>query len=73
MVVTQYPAGDATHEVWGGTSAADLSLIETIDGSFADGDIIDLALDTTARVVRIVTTRSASSVAWREIEVEFSP
>jgi len=73
LVVAQYPDGGATHQIWAGPSPGELSLVETVSGSFSDGDVIEIPLDITARVLRIVTTVSPSWVAWREIEVGRSP
>ena len=72
LVVAQSPAGAVTHQIWAGPSPDRLTLVHEFVGSLADGDIVEIVLDTPfteASVVRIVTTESPSWVAWREIEL----
>ena len=72
LVVSQYPEGDTTHEIWAGNTAEDLTLIHTFSGYTEDFLILekefDPALDN-IRFVRILTTSSPSWVAWREITI----
>ncbi len=72
LIVAQYPAGETVHELWVGTSEDDLVHVHVIEGTTADGDVLEfVAPDELGpiRVVRVVTTKSPSWVAWREIEV----
>ena len=72
LMVSQYPEGATTHQVYVGSTTTDLRLVHTFDESTRDNQILiyhpDLAL-TDAEFVRITTTGSPSWVSWKEIEV----
>lgn len=70
LSVSQTPAGLTTHEVYGGPSAEQLTLIGTLDAATRDEQWIELdASATNVRYLRVTTVKSPSWVAWREIEV----
>jgi hypothetical protein len=76
MYVSQFPSGETTHEIWAGTRENNLVLLDRISGFTSDVD--ELIFNPTDRVrdvryIRIVTTKSPSWVAWREIEVVLAP
>lgn len=68
--VEQTPEGHTIHKIFGGPSSDKLKLLGTLDGNTQSGQW--LRLKTTAndvRYLKVRTTESPSSVAWREIEV----
>ena len=70
--VTQYPAGQTIHEVYGGATPQSLSLLRAINGVTQGGQWIEPVFSPAAanvRYVKINTTASPSWVAWTEIEV----
>jgi hypothetical protein len=72
LVVSQYPQGPTTHQIWVGADAGSLSLVYEFGANTKDSDVLEYAPATPLadiRFVKIVTTRSPSWVAWREIEV----
>ncbi|MEF9386002.1 discoidin domain-containing protein [Ralstonia solanacearum species complex bacterium KE056] len=70
MLVSQSPAGQTTHVVTGGTSAAPTSVLQTLSGNTSDGQWLETALDgsVSVRYIRITTTSSPSWVSWHELE-----
>ncbi|MHA6885357.1 discoidin domain-containing protein [Ralstonia pseudosolanacearum] len=70
MLVSQSPAGQTTHVVTGGTSAAPTSVLQTLSGNTSDGQWLEAALDgsVSVRYIRITTTSSPSWVSWHELE-----
>lgn len=72
LVVSQYPAGQTEHRVYGRTKAGGpLVLLHTFRGNTDDGQVLsfDFAGSTAFRFLRVETVSSPSWVAWREIEV----
>jgi hypothetical protein len=73
LVVAQYPEGDSVHQVWVGPTTTDLTLLHEFTGDTRDGDVLEFTAPAPLegiQFVRVVTTRSTSWVAWREIEVQ---
>jgi len=71
--VSQYPEGETTHQLWVGADANNLTLIHEFSGFTRDFDMLEFAPSTpltNIRYIRIVTTKSSSWVAWREIEIK---
>lgn len=71
--VSQYPEGETTHQLWVGADANNLTLIHKFSGFTRDFDILGFTPSTpltNIRYIRIVTTKSSSWVAWREIEIK---
>jgi predicted amidohydrolase YtcJ len=71
LVVAQDPPGETVHQIWAGADPEDLSLVHEFAGSTSDLDVLEFALPTLLsdiRYIKILTTRSPSWVAWREIE-----
>jgi hypothetical protein len=72
LTTSQSPPGRTVHQLWVGASREALTLVHTFDGDTDDMQPLVFepaaALDE-VRFIRIVTTRSPSWVAWREIEV----
>ncbi len=76
LVVSQYPAGDTFHQIWGGADANNLTLLHEFKGFTQDSAILEYKPSTplsNIHYIKIVTTQSPSWVAWREIEVTTSP
>lgn len=72
LVISQYPAGETIHQIWGGAGASNLTLLYEFKGFTKDPDMLEFKPSpplTNIRYIKIVTTRSPSWVAWREIEV----
>jgi F5/8 type C domain len=72
LTVGQWPAGETIHEIWVGSSQADLKKVYDFKGSEFDFDVLNYVPATPLqgiRYARIVTTESPSWVSWREIEV----
>ena len=72
MVVAQSPAGETSHQVWvGDGSGASTKLHEYTDIPTADGQTLSLPIDPPLVLdrVSILTTKSPSWVAWREVRV----
>ncbi|TMD26227.1 MAG: discoidin domain-containing protein [Chloroflexi bacterium] len=70
LTVAQYPNGSTRHVVLVGPSAESLRAVHTFSGTTRDGNVLTWTPSsplTGVRVVRILTTRSSSFVAWREI------
>lgn len=66
LTVAQDPPGPTVHRV-----EVDGATVHTFEGDTADLDVLEYVFPepVEARVVRIVTTRSPSWVAWREIDI----
>jgi hypothetical protein len=70
LTVAQDPAGATTHVVLVGSSIANLHAVHTFKGQTRDGQVLAWTPSAPLRgvlIVRILTTRSPSWVAWREI------
>ncbi len=68
--VLQTPAGPSVHEIYGGATPENMSLIGTLESETRDNQWIELnKTANNVRYVRINTVKSPSWVAWREIEV----
>jgi hypothetical protein len=72
LVVSQWPAGDTVHQVWGGGPGEDLRLLHEFRG-YTEGDqVLEFVPDVPLegiQTVRVVTLESPSWVGWKEIEV----
>lgn len=72
LVISQYPAGNTVHQIWGGADASNLTLLYEFKGFTQDPDTLEFKPSpplTNIRYVKIVTPQSPSWVAWKEIEV----
>ncbi|MDE0462112.1 MAG: PQQ-dependent sugar dehydrogenase [Caldilineaceae bacterium] len=72
LVVTQVPGGATAHEVWIGDGTGSRALYKRIDSAYTkDGDHLafDVVPPRQVRQVLVVTTRSPSWVAWREVRI----
>jgi RHS repeat-associated protein len=70
LAVAQYPDGQTTHEVYGGPSADNLTLLGSLSGWTSNGQWLELTTSAAnVRYVKVLTTSSPSWVAWGEIEV----
>ncbi|PIV26761.1 MAG: hypothetical protein COS37_04745 [Anaerolineae bacterium CG03_land_8_20_14_0_80_58_20] len=72
LVVSQYPAGDTIHQIWGGADENNLTLLHEFNGFTQDPDTLEFKPSTplsNIQYIKIITTQSPSWVAWREIEV----
>lgn len=72
MVVTQSPPGPTTHEIWLGHGSGMRAFYERLsDIHTEDGQTISVVIDPPQIVdeVKILTIRSPSWVAWRELRV----
>jgi hypothetical protein len=72
LMVSQFPAGETTHQVWVGSDPNRLTMVHEFSGHTTDPDVLQYASKsplTGIQYVKIITTRSPSWVAWREIEV----
>lgn len=72
LIVGQYPNGETTHQIYAGASPSDLELVHEFSGNTLDTDVLDFVPTeplTGISFVKILTTRSPSWVAWKEIEV----
>ena len=72
MVVAHSPAGKTSHEIWEGDASGTLTkLREYIDVPTSDVQIFNLPVNPPLVLdrVTVLTTKSASWIAWREIRV----
>ena len=72
LIISQYPAGETVHQIWGGANENSLSLLHEFRGFTKDPDTLEFnstSALTNIRYIRIVTPQSPSWVAWREVEV----
>jgi serine/threonine protein kinase len=70
LVVAQFPAGHTVHQIWVGSKATNLRNVFQFDGKTKDRDTLKFKPVVPLqdiRIIRIVTTKSQSAVAWREI------
>lgn len=66
----QTPTGPTTHQVYGGPTPDQLTLLGTLDGVTQDSQWLELAIPANnVRYLKIATVKSPSWVAWREIEI----
>jgi F5/8 type C domain len=73
LLVGQYPPGPTTHQLYFGPSPAPTALIATMSLSTTDMQWLDVDVsrsEPTGRYLRVLTTKSPSWVAWREIVVQ---
>jgi hypothetical protein len=72
LTISQHPAGETTHQIWVGADPTSLSLVHEFAGYTSDPGTLEFVAPSPllgVQYIRIVTTRSPSWVAWREIEV----
>jgi hypothetical protein len=72
LVVSQWPAGETVHQVWGGGPGEELRLLHEFSGHTDGGQVLEFVpADSLAgiQIVRVVTLSSPSWVGWKEIEV----
>jgi hypothetical protein len=76
LVISQFPSGETTHQIWGGKDAASLVLIHEFIGVTADPGVLEFKPPSPLKEIRylkIMTTKSPSWVGWREIEIVATP
>jgi hypothetical protein len=72
LTVSQYPEGDTAHQIWAGPDPNALTLLHEFAGYTRDSDELDFTPASPLadiQFIKVVTTRSPSWVAWREIGV----
>ncbi|MEP2772041.1 MAG: discoidin domain-containing protein [Fulvivirga sp.] len=72
LVVAQHPPGETTHEIWTYNNAGIKKRIYRINDSTFNNQVIDWRLSFSipdVRRLRLLTKKSPSWVAWKEIEV----
>jgi hypothetical protein len=72
LMISQYPSGESTHQVWVGAHPESLELVHEFTGFTSDPGRLEYFAPspiTGVQFVKIVTTASSSWVAWREIEI----
>lgn len=72
LTITQSPAGDTLHQLWGGITSDHLSLLHTFEGYTVDAQVLEFKPEApieNIRFLRVVTKKSPSWVGWQEIEV----
>ena len=68
--VEQTPEGPTLHKIYGGPAPDNLKLLGTLGGNTQSRQWLALKITATSvRYLKVVTTKSPSWVAWREIEV----
>ena len=68
--VGQTPDGPTIHQIYGGPTPENLKLLDTLNGNTYDGQWLELKVAANdIRYLKIVTTKTSSWIAWREIEV----
>lgn len=76
LIISQYPAGETIHQIRVGSDANKLTLIHEFKGFTVDPNILEFKPSSPfkdIRYIKIVTTKSPSWVAWREIEIITPP
>jgi hypothetical protein len=72
LTVSQYPEGDTVHQIWAGPDPNALTLLHEFAGYTRDSGELEFTPASPLagiQFIKVVTTRSPSWVAWREIEV----
>jgi hypothetical protein len=72
LVAAQSPSGPTTHVVLGKFADGRWHTLASLRGTTRDGQVLDVRLPRASkplRLVRVVTRRSPSWVAWKEIRV----
>lgn len=72
LTVSQSPAGETVHRVWGRGSKGASKLLREFKGVTKDGQMLECAPQTSwegIQYIKIETVSSPSWVAWREIGV----
>jgi hypothetical protein len=73
LVIEQWPAGATIHQIWGGADQNKLALLYEFKGLTQDPDTLEFKPSpplTNIRSIKILTTKSPSWTAWREIEIQ---
>ncbi len=76
LQVAQYPAGETTHQVWAQLSDGRFVLLETLQDSTNDNDLLTITLDqplSAVQAIRVDSLNSPSWIAWKEISVLGGP
>jgi hypothetical protein len=72
LVVSQFPEGETVHQIWVGSKTLNPTLLHEFKGVTRDRDTLEFKPNAPLgdiRIVRIVTVKSPSWVAWREINI----
>ena len=69
LKVSQYPAGQTTHQIYAGATTGSLVLLGSLQGYTQDNQWLELYTSRRFRYLKIQTVSSPSWAAWREIEV----
>ena len=77
LQVSQNPRGRTIHAIYGGLTSDLFTLLDVVDGYTRDGDWLEASFLPTpnarVRYIKILTLKSPSWVAWREIQIESQP
>ena len=69
LYTEQSPPGPTSHQILGGLSPDSLVPLGALDGDTDSRQWLELQVKENVRYVRIVTLKSPSWVAWREVEI----
>lgn len=72
MTIAQYPSGETIHQIFAGATSSDIKLVHEFNGSTSDSQVLEFIPNspiTGVQFIKILTTKSPSWVAWKEIEV----
>jgi hypothetical protein len=72
LIVSQFPEGETVHQIWAGSKTVDPKMLHELKGITRDKQILEFTPAQPLhdiRIVRIVTIKSPSWVAWREIQI----
>ena len=70
LLTAQTPSGHTTHQIYGGPTPDNLSLLGTLDGDTVNYQWLEFNTSAgNVRYLKVLTTSSPSWIAWYEIEV----
>jgi hypothetical protein len=69
LLTAQNPPGSTSHQILGGPTPDSLASLGALDGDTSDGQWLEFQVKGQIRYLRIVTVKSPSWVAWKEIEI----
>jgi hypothetical protein len=73
LLISQFPEGESAHQIWVGADPGALTMVHEFAGFTSDPGVLEFTPASPLagiQYVKIVTTRSTSWVAWREIEIK---
>ncbi|HXF84606.1 MAG TPA: protein kinase [Anaerolineales bacterium] len=74
--ISQSPSGETVHQIWVGAKPRDLNLVHVFKGHTVEPQVLVFKPQSPLndiRYIRVVTMKSPSLVAWKEIQVKLSP